>query len=132
MKTYFKPKITLFHCVNAFKDQGPASLFEDYHSDLKIVAMPCSGMTKDIFLLKAFEAGSDGVIVLVCPEKKCRYVEGSARAKKRVQKTRQTLEEIEIDGHRLVIFESPHDGFAETKRKMREAMKKIYDLGPLF
>jgi len=71
--------------------------------DLKFVALACSSMVKDVFLLRAFEAGADAVVVLVCPEGACRYVEGNLRAKKRVQWVKDLLDEIGMDGRRLAL-----------------------------
>ena len=62
-------------------------------------------MTKDVFLLRAFEAGADAVLVLACPEESCRYAEGGKRARKRVQYTRGILDEIGMDGEKqLAIY----------------------------
>ena len=102
MGTENKPKITLFHCINAFR-QTTGSVFKG--CEVKIIQMPCSSMTKDVYLLRAFEAGADAVLVFVCPENSCRYAEGSIRAKKRVQWVRGLLDEIGMDGKRqLSIF----------------------------
>ena len=97
-----KPKITLFHCINAFRQTtGPMT----GECEVKTIQMPCSSMTKDVYILKAFEAGADAVLVLVCPEDDCRYAEGSIWAKKRVQWVRDLLDEIGMDGKRqLAIY----------------------------
>ncbi len=60
-------------------------------------------MTKDIFMLKAFAAGADAVIILVCPEGACRYSQGNLRAKKRVTWVQERLTEIGLDGKRLSL-----------------------------
>ena len=81
MDKKFIPKITVFHCINAFPE-NTYSLFvgrDDF--EVKFIKLPCSSMVKDVFLLRAFEAGADAVVVLVCPEGQCRYVEGNIRAK---------------------------------------------------
>ena len=76
-------------------------------------------MTKDIFLLKAFEAGADAVVVLVCPEPACRYAQGNIRAKKRVQWVKNLLDEIGIDGKRLSLH--------NVSMGDDEAVGKIFD-----
>ena len=43
------------------------------------------------------------MIVLVCPEGQCRYVEGNLRAYKRVMWVKKLLDEIGIDGNRLSL-----------------------------
>jgi len=102
MGTENKPKITLFYCINAFR-QTTGPMIEG--CEIKVIQMPCSSMTKDIYILKAFEAGADAVLVLACPEDSCRYAEGSIRARKRVQWVRNLLDEIGMDGKRqLAIY----------------------------
>ena len=132
MNKTFRPQITLFHCINAYTPDNPLFPAPDDPFDLKIIHMPCSGMTKDVFMLKAFEAGADGVIVLVCPKESCRYAEGSVRAKKRVWKTRKILDEINVEGHRLWIFDSLRGSPADTEKNIREAARQIQAAGPLF
>ena len=74
-----KPKITIFYCINSFK----ATIDKSLHGcEIKYIKMACSSMTKDVYLLRAFEAGANAVIVLICPEGSCRYIDGNIRAKK--------------------------------------------------
>jgi F420-non-reducing hydrogenase iron-sulfur subunit len=98
------PKITVFHCANSFTETQAATLAGIGPSELKFIPLACSSMVKDVFLLRAFEAGADAVVVLVCPEGACRYVEGNLRAKKRVQWVKNLLDEIGMDGRRLALF----------------------------
>lgn len=116
MGVKLKPKITIFHCINAFSELGSLSLTKGNGFDLISIKLPCSSMIKDVYLLRAFEAGSDAVIVLTCPEGKCRQVSGNLRAKKRVEKVQKILDEIGIDGRRLSLFSiAPEDGEATAK-----------------
>jgi F420-non-reducing hydrogenase iron-sulfur subunit len=126
----YKPTITVFHCINAFTEGAGFSLTgsgDEYR--IKIVRLPCSGMVKDVVLLRAFEAGSDGVAVLVCPERQCRHVEGSLRARKRVKWVQNLLDEIGIGGGRLAIFNISEDK-SEVQRIIRETVDLLHDLGP--
>jgi F420-non-reducing hydrogenase iron-sulfur subunit len=102
MDKKFIPKITVFHCINAFSETGWSFVGRD-DFEIKFIKLPCSSMVKDIFLLRAFEAGADAVVVLVCPEGQCRYVEGNIRAKKRVAWVQNLLDDIGIDGRRLSL-----------------------------
>lgn len=72
--------------------------------DIKTVPMACSSMVKDLFLLKAFEAGADAVTVWVCPEGACRHGEGNLRASKRVERLRRLLGDIGLNADRLTLF----------------------------
>ena len=130
MKKQFKPKITLFHCINSFNESASLSLTNSNNFEIKAVRLPCSSMVKDVFLLRSFESGSDGVLVLVCPEDQCRYVEGSIRAKKRVEWVQNMLDEIGLDGRRLSIRNISSGNGAATDQIIKETVEVLADLGP--
>jgi coenzyme F420-reducing hydrogenase delta subunit len=98
--------------------------------DLKFVSMACSSMVKDVFLLRAFEAGADAVIVLVCPEGKCRHVEGNIRAKKRVAWVKDLLDEIGLDGRRLSLFNISENDKGNVVQIIRDTAGALDELGP--
>jgi F420-non-reducing hydrogenase iron-sulfur subunit len=121
-----KPKITLFHCINAFR-QATDSIFKG--CEVKVIKMPCSSMTKDVYLLKAFEAGADAVLVFACPEDRCRYVEGSKRARKRIQRVRNLLDEIGMDGKRqLAIYNTVAGDYKAVEAIFKDTLKKLKKL----
>src|SRR5512138_2291410 len=95
LKKLSKPVIKVFHCFNALN--GNISVDVDGY-DIQTVKMPCASMTREVFLLRAFEAGADAVVVLVCPEGACDYLEGNLRARKRVERVKKILDEIGIGG----------------------------------
>lgn len=130
MTENFKPKITLFHCINAFGNADELSLTDMDNCEMQTVKMACSSMVKDIFLLKAFEAGADGVVVLVCPEGQCRYVEGNIRAKKRVAWVQNLLDEIGLDGRRLALGNMAAGDKAAAAQIINDVLKNLVELGP--
>ena len=120
------PKLTLFYCINAIT--GVSDPAVDI-AEVRTVKLPCSSMIKDFILLRAFEAGSDAVIVLTCPEGQCRHTDGNIRAQKRVERVKKVLDSIGLDGRRLLFFNAlpQGDGIAEI---VRGAISEIEDLGP--
>jgi F420-non-reducing hydrogenase iron-sulfur subunit len=130
MSENFKPKITLFHCINAFGDADELSMNSNKTCEIKTVKMACSSMVKDVFLLRAFEAGADAVVVIVCPEGQCRYVEGNIRAKKRVAWVRNLLDEIGLDGRRLSLAHMYAGDKSAAARTMNDVAQKLAELGP--
>ena len=130
MAENFKPKITLFHCINAFGDSDELTLNDSDTCEIQAVKMPCSSMVKDVFLLRAFEAGADGVIVLVCPEGQCRYIEGNIRAKKRVAWVQNLLDEIGLDGRRLSLGNMAAGDKAKANETMDNVLKNLVEVGP--
>jgi F420-non-reducing hydrogenase iron-sulfur subunit len=120
-------KITIFHCFNALSSTSGADSCE---SEITTVRMPCSSMTREIFLLKAFEAGADAVVVMVCPEGSCRYMEGNIRAGKRVARVKKILDEIGLDGKRLNIYPVPEKDVNTIDHIIKQTVSDLAVLGP--
>ena len=99
-----QPKITLFQCLNTINGTGAVSPIEPDSYVLNRITIPCSSLATDIYLLRAFEAGADAVVVVACPEGHCRQVQGNIRARKRVARLQQQLEAIGFNRHQLQIF----------------------------
>ncbi len=101
-----------------------------YPANVKIVKVPCTGRVDLLLVLKAFEAGVDGVYLAGCLEGECHFLKGNLRAKKRVQYLKTLLDEVGIGGSRLDMYNlSSAQGqrFAEIAREMTE---KVRGLGP--
>jgi len=130
MDKNFKPKITLFYCLNTFRAGSSLPVAEGNDFELQTVLLPCSSIVKDVFLLRAFEARADAVVVLVCPEGACRYVEGNIRAKKRVMWVKNLLDEIGLDGKRLSIFNISSDDEAAVIQIIQKVRTDLTELGP--
>lgn len=127
MALSFKPRITVFHCINAFTEKQSLS---SEQADVKTIRMPCSGMTTEVYLLKAFEAGADAVAVLVCPQGVCRYTEGSLRAEKRIGKTRSVLDEIGVNGQRLTLHQTRASDKDSIESILNGILEDLKTLGP--
>jgi len=130
MGNKFTPQITLFYCINSIDESAISPLTGDDNFKTRTVKMACSSMVKDVFLLRAFESGADAVIVLVCPEGQCRYVEGNLRAKKRVRWVQGLLDEIGIDGRRLSIFNVGAGNETAFNDIVQTILKDLDELGP--
>ncbi|MHC4685410.1 MAG: hydrogenase iron-sulfur subunit, partial [Planctomycetota bacterium] len=102
----FEPKIVAFccnFCAFAAADLAGAMRLQ-YAPNVRIVNVPCTGTVDAIHLMKAFEEGADGIIVAGCLEGECHYLEGNARAKKRVGYVKKLLAEVQIELERLEMF----------------------------
>ncbi len=123
-------KIVAYCCHNSLHEGvDPAQSDNSCPSDVKVVELPCSGKIDVLYLLKTFENGADGVMVVGCPEGDCHYMEGNLRARKRVEIARKLLEEIGIEPERLQMFnfKAATDDFGQICRDLSE---KIQALGP--
>jgi coenzyme F420-reducing hydrogenase delta subunit len=63
----------------------------------------CSGRVDPVFIPKAFSAGYDGVMVLVCHPGDCHYLTGNYQAEKKIRLTRKLLDMAGIDSERLLL-----------------------------
>jgi len=121
-----KAVIQVFHCFNAL---NVFSELENDDYEIRSVKLPCSVMTREVFLLRAFEAGADAVVILVCPEGSCDYLEGNLRARKRVERMKKLLDEIGIGGQRLNIYNIPRQDLAEAERIIQQTVFDIELIG---
>ncbi len=119
-------KITVFHCYRALNG---VSLRENEAYDIQSVKMPCSSMTRELVLLHAFEAGADAVIVFICPEGSCDYLDGNLRAAKRVNRTKKLLNEIGLDGRRLNLYSIPRGDWIRANRIIEQTAAEIDESG---
>jgi F420-non-reducing hydrogenase iron-sulfur subunit len=126
-KDLVKAKITVFHCFTALNN---TAFLEDKDYEVHLVKMPCSSATREVFLLRAFEAGADAVVVLVCPEGACRFLQGNIRAAKRVARVKKILDEIGLDGRRLNIYNIPHGDQTAIDRILGKTLDTLATLGP--
>ena len=86
--------ISLFYCSNSFSTEEIhycATKIENVK--LNAVSLPCSGRVNLLYLLKAIETGSDGVILLTCKIGECKYLQGNLRAQKRIDAIDDLLDE---------------------------------------
>jgi len=128
----FEPEITAFMCIYCadMAADTAGALRIQYPANVKLVKMPCTGKTDIQYILNAFEHGADGVYVVGCPIGNCHHVRGNERARIRVDKAKQLLDEIGVGGQRLEIhFVSGGMGqaFANVAQEMTE---RIRELGP--
>ena len=83
-----------------------------------------------LHILKAFDAGADGVFVAGCLKGTCHYLEGNIRAEKRVEQAKDILDTIGLGRDRVdMFFMSSSEGtrFRDVATKMTERIK---GLGP--
>lgn len=130
MNSQFEPEITAFMCIYcAYMAADTAGALRiPYPANVKLIKLPCTGKTDIRYILKAFEDGADGVYVVACPLGNCHHVRGNERARARVERTKQLLDEIGLGGERLDIFyASGGQGltFAEAAREMTERIRRL-------
>ena len=74
-----------------------------YSPSLRVIRVPCSGRVDPLFVLKAFQEGADGVMVLGCHPGDCHYLEGNYYARRRYALMHRLLEYVGIEKDRLLV-----------------------------
>lgn len=115
------------YCAYAAADLAGSGRLQ-YPPNIRIVRMPCTGRLEINFLMKAFEAGADGVLVAGCEEGSCHFKEGNYLAKGRVNTARQLLQEAGLEPERLRMVNvsaASSQKFAECVREMVETVTRL-------
>lgn len=112
-------KIYVFYCSNSLSREELSLCCANGQSDnFKSVSLPCSGKIDIPYLIKAFETGADGVIVITCPEGECHNLEGNMRVRKRSQAVDSLLEETGLGKGRIAVFPLKKGGTGQIKQEI--------------
>jgi F420-non-reducing hydrogenase iron-sulfur subunit len=129
----FEPKIIGFlcnWCSYTGADLAGVSRIKS-SPNVRIVRTMCSGRVDPAFVLKAFQLGADGVVVMGCHLGDCHYQEGNYKTIRRIPFLKRLIEQFGIDPRRLRlewVSASEGDRFAEVVNQFTE---EIRSLGPL-
>jgi len=92
--------------------------------------LPCSGRVEEVMILRAFEKGADGVMVVGCLEGDCHYLAGNLRARARVGRAADILERTGLGGERVGMFNLSAGEGTKFVLYANEMVEKIRGLGP--
>jgi coenzyme F420-reducing hydrogenase delta subunit len=131
-KTGWQPEIIAFccnYCAYAAADLAGARRMQ-YPPNVRIVHSPCTGKIEMEHILAAFEKGIDGVLVAGCLEGGCHFIEGNLRAKRRIERIRQVLNEIGLGAERLRMVNLSAAMAPTFVERVREIVETVTRLGP--
>ncbi|MDP2887223.1 MAG: hydrogenase iron-sulfur subunit [Ignavibacteria bacterium] len=129
----FEPKIIGFlcnWCSYTGADLAGVSRIKSA-PNVRIIRTMCSGRVDPAFILKAFQLGADGVVVMGCHLGDCHYQEGNYKTIRRIPFLKRLVREFGIDPKRLRlewVSASEGDRFAKIVNEMTEEIRR---LGPL-
>ncbi len=92
--------------------------------------LPCTGRIEESLLLKAFENGADGVMVVGCLEGDCHYISGNIRARARVNRVYAILDTINIGAERIRMYNLSAGEGAKFAAYASEFVDQVEQLGP--
>lgn len=102
-----------------------------YAPNVRVIRVMCSARVEPTFILKAFQSGADGVLVLGCHPGDCHYIEGNYKTMRRMPLLKKMLAQMGIEEDRVKldwVSASEGDRFASV---VNEITEKVRALGPL-
>ena len=115
-----KTKLHVLYCSNCLQEKEVDCLLsEDTGCEYTVISLPCSGKVDLLYLLKAFETGADGLVMVTCAKKECHYLEGNLRAPKRIEQANALLEEAGMGKDRLALFHLDEKGIEDIIGKIK-------------
>ena len=132
-ETGFEPKVVAFvcnWCAYAGADKAGAAQLA-YPANVRLVRVMCSGRVDAQHVVKAFDEGADGVLVLACHPGDCHYKEQNLRAVQRHRILLHLLRQSGIEAERCRLdFVSAAEG-EKLARVAGEIVAEVKRLGPL-
>jgi heterodisulfide reductase subunit A-like polyferredoxin/coenzyme F420-reducing hydrogenase delta subunit len=102
-----KPRIVVFACENSAYPAATAAAINssEWERGIQLIRVPCVGKVDPRDVLRALERGAEKVIILGCHLENCRYLAGSTRARRRIERLNSELEKAGLDKKRVVFGE---------------------------
>jgi coenzyme F420-reducing hydrogenase delta subunit len=115
-----------FACYNA---AGMAKM--ELPSNFRLIRVMCIGRINQALILRAFEYGADGVILLECRDEDCRYGPGPDVGHENVRRVRRLLHLLGIRQERLVERSFGAHEREEIVTALWDFSRSIERLGPI-
>ncbi len=128
----WEPKIVGFLCNwCSYRGADLAGISRlHFAPNVKVIRVPCSTRVEPAFVVKAFQSGADGVLILGCHPGDCHYIEGNYKTIRRVPLLKKMLAQFGIEDERVRldwVSASEGEKYAKIINDMTE---KVRALGP--
>jgi coenzyme F420-reducing hydrogenase delta subunit len=118
MTTNRTPRIYVFCCLSHLEASGIGEL--EGNAGMKVIPLPCSGKIDIRYLVKVFETGADGAVLVTCSDGDCRYLEGNRRARNRAEAVDKLLVETGLGRGRLRVIQVGDGGAKQVVSQIGE------------
>ncbi len=128
----FNPRIAGFICNwGAYSALDTAGINRKKHTpNVQFIRLMCLGRIHAGLILKAFELGADGVILLGCPSGSCHYEFGVDRAREILPPIEKMLNLLGLGSKRLHLAEVPAGDGEFVTKEINSFERRIKRLGP--
>ncbi len=128
----YAPRIVVAYCHNTVSPTE--ELREGQYSgkgfSAFFAALPCSSKIEPSYPVKILADGADGVVIVACPESRCRFMVGSVRAEKRVNYVRALLDQAKIGAERVTLERGESLSTKDLLEIAQRRVKPLNLLGP--
>lgn len=126
-KVKIREKVILFTCNwHAFSSlEAVGRERSSYSVDVVPIRLPCLGRISTGIILKAFERGAGGVLLLGCPENHCQFQGGNLEAFKVVEETRSLLHLMGYDENKLAYQLLPAESDGECLEVLNDFLNLV-------
>ncbi len=93
-------------CIDSAANEGLG-----YPASVNIIKLTCLSSLNSGFILKAFENGADGVMLLGCKNQQCQYGQFNESIEKEYNKAKDIIKMLGVKGDRIMLARmEPFDG----------------------
>jgi NADPH-dependent glutamate synthase beta subunit-like oxidoreductase/coenzyme F420-reducing hydrogenase delta subunit/Na+-translocating ferredoxin:NAD+ oxidoreductase RNF subunit RnfB len=93
--------------------------------EVRVVRVTCAGRLEESMIIKAFSSGALGVVVMGCGEDICHYRFGNKRGMERMERARELLSLLGIDGNRFMVTSVPAWESGKFQRMIEEFTETV-------
>jgi len=112
-------------CVEAAAQTGLT-----YPASVRVVRVTCLSRLHHGLLLKAFEVGADGVLLLGCEPGRCQFDTDAGLVEQECQKTRKLMKLLGLTEERLVVAHVPRGDGSGFVRRLTSFLEKLEHMEP--
>ena len=113
--------LIIYRCQNC---GGPAKILGN--GNIREFVLSCTGQVEVIHILQPFEDGEAGVCVVHCDPDKCKTLQGSSRAVRRVNYAKKLLKETAVEEERVKSIFCTSE--TKLKREISDFSNKLKEM----
>ena len=127
------PEVLIFACNwdGWSCTETAANLGLDYPASVKVVKVSCLSRVHLGLILKAFQFGADGVMLLGCEQGRCRFSADTEHIINEYQRARSVLEMLGMSKGRLVLAQLPAFDGRQFVRQVMSLIEEIEEIRAL-
>jgi len=119
-------KLYVFCCSTCIDPEELLKFGSEFNGDsIKVISLPCSGKVGVLYLVKAFETGADGAVIVTCKPGECKYLEGNYRARLRAEAVDGLLDEIGLGRGRMAVISMDDRGSEQLIEEVRGILRNL-------